>query len=204
MKALLLKDFYVITKQMKFFLILIIVFAMIPNTSMVAFATMYAAILPVSAMGYDERCKWNTLACMMPYSAKAIVMSKYVMGYLAVAVAVAAATVGTLVQSIFMGSSVLTTFLPTMLVCVCIALGMLALQMPIMVSKGVEKGRMFLLMTFFLIFFMVIFLSNFAEAANLSALPFWKAAFWLLPFLIAAANVLSIHLSKRSYQKKRG
>ena len=65
---------------MKIFLVLLVAFALIPGYSMSAFAVMYAAMLPMTALAYDERSKWDTLAAMMPYSTGALVLSKYLLG----------------------------------------------------------------------------------------------------------------------------
>lgn len=54
MKGLLIKDFYTVVTQLKIFVILIIVFALIPGYSMGAFAMVYAALLPINALAWDE------------------------------------------------------------------------------------------------------------------------------------------------------
>ena len=66
MKALLLKDFYVLWKQMKAFLVLILLFSALPGSYNAIFAVTYAAMLPYSCVAYDERSKWDQLAAMMP------------------------------------------------------------------------------------------------------------------------------------------
>ena len=80
MKGLLLKDWYTLIKQMKIMLVLMLVFACVPGYSMAAFAVVYAAMLPVTALAYDERSKWDELAAMLPYSVREIVGGKYVLG----------------------------------------------------------------------------------------------------------------------------
>ncbi|MDD2504304.1 MAG: ABC-2 transporter permease, partial [Clostridia bacterium] len=82
MKGLLLKDCYTITKQLKIFLIVIPVMAVAGGFSMSAFAVLLGAALPMTAIAYDERSKWNELAAMMPYSKGNLVFSKYLLGYL--------------------------------------------------------------------------------------------------------------------------
>ena len=63
MHALLYKDFRVMWKQMKAFLLLIAIFCLIPNQALnlSAFFVVYAGLmLPMSLMSYDERAKWDT------------------------------------------------------------------------------------------------------------------------------------------------
>ena len=90
MSALLLKDYYVIFRQMKIFLLLILVFSCIPGTFYSTFAVVYASMLPYTALAYDERSRWDQMAAMMPYSARDVVLSKYLFGWIAVAVSAAA------------------------------------------------------------------------------------------------------------------
>ena len=85
MKGLLLKDWYTLIKQMKIMLVLMLVFACVPGYSMAAFAVVYAAMLPVTALAYDERSKWDTLAGMLPYADRERVLSRYVSGWAALA-----------------------------------------------------------------------------------------------------------------------
>lgn len=85
MSALLLKDYYVIFRQMKIFLLLILVFSCIPGTFYSTFAVVYASMLPYTALAYDERSRWDQMAAMMPYSARDVVLSKYLFGWIAVA-----------------------------------------------------------------------------------------------------------------------
>ena len=88
MKGLLLKDCFTLVKQMKIFLLIIIVFSLVPGYSMSAFAIVYSALLPMSALAYDERSKWDSLAAMMPYRPRDMVLSKYLLGVGAVLAAV--------------------------------------------------------------------------------------------------------------------
>ena len=75
MKGLLIKDRKTLLKQMKVMLAITALLACVPSTYMSAFALFYAAMLPITALAYDERAKWDELAAMMPYTAKAIVGS---------------------------------------------------------------------------------------------------------------------------------
>ena len=83
MKALLYKDAMVLWKQMKVMLLLILVFAVFPSEFQNVFAVLYAALLPYSALAYDERSRWDRMAAAMPYSARDIVTEKYVFGWIA-------------------------------------------------------------------------------------------------------------------------
>lgn len=142
MKGLLLKDFYTLIKQMKLFLAFIVIFSVLPGYNMAAFAIMYASFLPITALAYDERSKWDTLAAMMPYTPRQMVMSKYLLGYITTgAAAVLAFVVQTFVAVIKKEPLSAEGWLSLVMV-LCLAIIMQAVVMPIMFKVGVEKGRM--------------------------------------------------------------
>ncbi|MEG0145065.1 MAG: ABC-2 transporter permease, partial [Clostridia bacterium] len=82
MKALLIKDWYVISRSMRFFLIILLLFALLPGMNFGVFALVYTIMLPVNAMAFDERAKWDRYAGAMPFSRRTMVVEKYVLGYL--------------------------------------------------------------------------------------------------------------------------
>lgn len=204
MNALILKDFYVMWKQTKILLILILVFSCLPGAFYPTFAVVYAAILPYTAMAYDERSKWDQLAAMLPYSDRHIVLSKYCFGYLAIA---AAAGISLVVQTALTAvwdraAENLAPF-SSILLAICMGVCVLALTLPLMFRFGVEKGR--------LVMFLIIFLvcggagtvtgitSEFSDGGrNLMTLALPGAA--LAAVVLTAA---SIPLSLGLYRRKR-
>ncbi|MFQ8984559.1 MAG: ABC-2 transporter permease [Evtepia sp.] len=76
MKALLYKDACVLWKQMKFMLLLVAIFCLLPNGfGLNAFFVAYAGLmLPMSLLAYDERARWDSFAAMLPYSPRAVVV----------------------------------------------------------------------------------------------------------------------------------
>ena len=201
MKALLLKDTYVIWKQMKIFLIIILVFSAIPSGFNSAFAVIYAAMMPYTAIAYDERSKWDQMAAMMPYSPRDIVLGKYVFGWLCIA---AAMVLSALFQGLlsFLGASLSLALLAmSALSGLCV----LAITLPVMFRFGVEKGRL----AMFLIIFLVC-----GTAGGISSITISEgsgAAFavqnLLLLILLVAAVVLtavSVPLSMRFYRERMG
>lgn len=141
MKGLLLKDIYTLVKQMRIMLLLLVIFACVPGFTLAAFAVFYAAMLPVTALAYDERSKWNDLAAMLPYSERNIVLSKYVLGLISVGAAAliagAAQFVVGMVRHTMPGKE---DFLAIILIAL-ISLILLCINLPLMFRMGVEKGR---------------------------------------------------------------
>ena len=151
MTALLLKDYYVIFRQMKIFLLLILVFSCIPGTFYSTFAVVYASMLPYTALAYDERSRWDQMAAMMPYSARDVVLSKYLFGWIAVAVSAAATFVLQTILSVIWLSDVEGPSIPVILLSVCVAVCILDITLPMMFRFGVEKGRLAMFLIIFLV-----------------------------------------------------
>ena len=148
MKALILKDTYVIWRQMKYFLVMILLFSALPSGFNNAFAVIYAAMMPYTALAYDERSKWDQMAAMMPYSARDVVLGKYVFGWLCIG---AAAVLSGLLQAV-LSLVIHRAFLPSVIaLSVLGALCILAITLPLMFRMGVEKGRLAMFLIIFLV-----------------------------------------------------
>lgn len=195
MKALLLKDYCVLWKQLRFFLLFILIFSALPGGFNGVFAVTYAALLPYSCIAYDERSKWDQLAAMMPYTARDLVLSRYVLGWIAAAGACALSLV---LQGVF--SSLLDTgFYPVTLVLAFFAcLATLALTLPLIFRFGVERGRLIMFLIIFLVCGSAGALGAVADAGARHSL----AAVWLLIPISLVLTALSIPLSIRCYARR--
>ena len=140
MKSLLLKDCYVITKQLKIFLVIIPVIALTTGGSMNALAILLGAVLPMTAIAYDERSKWEQLAAMMPYSKFQLIFSKYLLGYICMLGAALLAFVG---QIIGKRIGIMQTEDSNYILFIAVIGGLIfiAINTPILFKFGSEKGR---------------------------------------------------------------
>ena len=59
MKALLLKDWYVLRKQVWSYLLIVLVWGLIPSLTLNLLAVVYGAMIPYTAMAYDQRSRWD-------------------------------------------------------------------------------------------------------------------------------------------------
>ena len=194
MKALLKKDILVLRRQLKFVLPILVLFAVIPNISMGAYAIVYSAMLPFSSIAYDERCHWSQLAGTMPYSTRTLVLSKYVFGWICIGSAccitlVSACTIEW--ESLITGNPLLDLFSVFLM-----ALLAIAVSIPLMFRFGVENARVMV----------ILFLGvGFAIAAISGYIIFSHAVLVILiPVLLAVtviATLLSIRLSMQFYQQ---
>lgn len=202
MKGLILKDIYTLIKQTRIILILIIIFSITPGYSGANFAVIYGAMLPITALAYDERCKWNTLAAMMPYSARDIVLSKYLLGYITVGAATLLTVTVQAFIALFRNSASDDTGIISFLLIALTATAILAINLPIMFRMGVEKGRYIF---FFLLAAFTIAATAFGNklgdiALNIDITPLGI----FLCFLLAAVilNAASILISMKIFSKK--
>ena len=136
MRALMLKDIYVLLRQLKLFVIVMVIFALAFQENAVSFIIFYAAMLTVSSMAYDEQSKWPQLAMMLPYSIRDIVLSKYLLGWLMIG----GMTLLSMLQ-IFIDIE----YVWVSLVVACVAMSFMAVILPLVFWLGTEKGRMLMI-----------------------------------------------------------
>ena len=201
MKALLMKDFYTLWRQLRVYLLVMLVISVFNGSFGNIFITIWAALLPYTAMAYDERSKWDQLAAMMPYSTRDLVLEKYVFGWLCIgSAAVLSGLIGG-VLAVILHRSFSGAFL---LLSVCTALCVLDLTLPLMFRFGVEKGRLAMFLVIFLVCGAAGAISSIAVSegtGNRVVLPHA-----LMPVLLIAAVVLtavSVPLSMGFFQRRQ-
>ena len=198
MSALILKDYYVIFRQMRIFLLLVLVFSCIPGAFYSTFAVVYASMLPYTALAYDERSHWDQMAAMMPYSDRDLVLSKYVFGWLFTAAAAAATFVlQTVLAAVWPGAE--GPSVPVILLSVCVAVCILDITLPMMFRFGVEKARL----AMFLIIFLVCAGAGAISVIDQSGGPDFGFQMWAPPAVAVVMTAVSVPLSVRFYGRRR-
>lgn len=198
MSALILKDCYVIFRQLKIFLVLILAFSCIPGAFYSTFAVVYASMLPYTALAYDERSHWDQMAAMMPYSDRDLVLGKYVFGWLSTAAAAAATFVlQTVLAAVWSGAE--GPSVPVILLSVCVAVCILDITLPMMFRFGVEKARL----AMFLIIFLVCASAGAISVIDQSGGPDFGFQMWAPPAVAVVMTAVSVPLSVRFYGRRR-
>lgn len=200
MKALILKDTYVIWRQMKYFLVMILLFSALPSGFNNVFAVVYASMLPYTAMAYDERSKWNQMAAMMPYSTRDVVLGKYMFGWMCIG---AAAVLSGLFQTVL---SLMTDreVLPGTLVLSALgALCILAITLPLMFRLGVEKGRLAMFLVIFLVCGGTGAIASITVSGDGGAFAFQGLILIVMSIAALVLTAVSIPLSQKFYQKRQ-
>lgn len=203
MRALLMKDYYALCKQIRIYLLFVLCFALVPDTNMADFSVIYAGMLPFSALIYDELSKWDQLAVTMPYTRRELVLSKYVLGYLACGIAlVLCLAISGITTALHLPIG--NRFAPdeTLLVA---ALGpiFVAVTLPLMYRLGAEKGRMMAILAMgvfggCVVGLLTVIPEELTQADTVPAAIIVAA--WGLG---AALNVVSIWLSEKWYGYKK-
>lgn len=193
MKALVLKDFYVLWKQMRMFLLIMVLLSVVGGIFNSVFVVVWCAMLPYTAMAYDERSRWNQLAAMMPYSRRDIVLSKYVLGWLCMAAAMVLSLVFQTAASVVTRESPALSALAMSFLGGVIALD---ITLPMVLRFGVERGRWGFLVIIFGVAALGGAIAGMAEELPSISLP----AMVLLPLAAVIATAVSIPLSMKLYK----
>ncbi|MCI9121088.1 MAG: ABC-2 transporter permease [Oscillibacter sp.] len=193
MKALVRKDFYVLWKQMRMFVLIMVLLSVVGGIFNSVFVVVWCSMLPFTAIAYDERSHWDQLAAMMPYSKWDLVLSKYVLGWLSMAAALVLSLVFQTAASFFTHNP------PVFFALVMSFLGgliALAITLPMVLRFGVERGRW----GFMIIIFGVALLGGSIAgiAEELPSIPLPAAV--LLSLAAVLATAVSIPLSMKLYK----
>lgn len=196
MKGLLCKDACTLVRQVGTMLALVVLFGCVQRGSMTAVAIFYASLLPMTALAYDERCKWDTMAAGMPYSDLALVGSKYVLGAVCVAGAMVVSLLAQLAFGSFCAEDAATT-----LVIALLAFGLNVIELPVMFRFGVEKGRLvFLLLTCGGVSAILVGQEQFLAALDRIENP--AALLLVVAGAVAALTAVSLPLAVRMYRSR--
>lgn len=148
MIGLLKKDLYVADKSGRLLLVLALVFSMVPSLGAFGstYAMMMAFMLPLNSIAYDERCKWDRYAAMLPYKPEQIVWSKYVLSYIYTLLAECIIILGALVRSRLKDMLDMAEEIQTGMALVVAMLLITALGFPVLYRFGSEKGRLVMIL----------------------------------------------------------
>lgn len=201
MKGLLLKDFYTLLKQLKLYLVFIVILSVIPSINMTSMGIVYAAMLPIAVIAFDERSKWDHLAVMMPYTRNELVLSKYLIAYIAVAVTCLISLGIQVIIGAVNGQTLTMEQMLTVVLTAFACLILLAIYLPFVFWLGVERGR---------IVFLVLMATAFIGLMSLDSIKTMMDYSTITPVTLllggAAAvivtNVVAVAISNRVYQRK--
>ena len=146
MKGLLLKDWYMVKKYCRAYLLIAAVFIAVSffsddNMFFVFYPCLLCGMIPVNLIGYDERSRWMQYSGTMPYTKVQVVSGKYLIGLFAQLAILLAVGVTQAAKMIIAGDFVLGEFAVLMLLMLIVSTLTSSISLPFIFKLGVEKGR---------------------------------------------------------------
>ena len=148
MKGLLLKDWYMMTKYCRAYLLIAAIFIgvsfMDPNNSFFVFyPCVLCGMIPMNLLAYDERSGWMSYSGTLPYTRSQIVSAKYLIGLMTQAAMLILTGIAQTVNMTVNGNFDLGSFMVTMLIMLIISLLSSCIALPFVFKLGVERGRIY-------------------------------------------------------------
>ena len=146
MKGLLLKDWYMMKKYCRSYLLIAAVFIAISlfsndNLFFVFYPCLLCGMIPVNLLGYDERSRWMQYSGTLPYTKPQIVSGKYLIGLLAQHTLLVVTGIAQAAKMIIAGNFVLGDFVVLVLLLLIVSTLTSSISLPFIFKLGVERGR---------------------------------------------------------------
>ncbi len=201
MKGLILKDLINLKKQAITLTVLIgfyVLMALVSNNNSMlgGITAVMCGMLPITALSYDEKAKWDKYALSMPVSRTDMVMSKYLLGFMLSC----AALIFNLIFNLATSSESIQDTLLISFIFFAIGILFMSFMMPILFKFGVEKGRIMMMIVLFAPTGFVLLLSK--SGLKPPSMGTLKMIAYASPFLVIAILAVSIALSLKIYKNK--
>lgn len=210
MTGLIKKDFYIIRQNLVSMFFVVLVFGMVwlnsgSGISMIVMCTFMGSAMILNSAAYDAQAKWDLYVLSMPVSRKDVVISRYCVMLIEIAVAVG---LSSCLVALFSkpGDEIEGILLPIMVECFSVAVLYGSLMMLVLSKIGVEKTRIVLIALYMIPTILIV------GAINITAAPKGlKDAAWqqavsnaAIPMLAVsvAALAVSMMISIKIYEKK--
>ena len=146
MKGLLLKDWYMMKKYCRAYLVIAVVFIAVSlvntdNMFFLFYPCMFCGMIPDNLLAYDERSRWMQYSGTLPYTRAQIVSAKYLIGLLTQVVILVLTGIAQGVKMTVSGTFVFSDFLVLMLLLLTVSTLTSSISLPFFFKLGVEKGR---------------------------------------------------------------
>ncbi len=201
MTALIIKDFLVIKKQyLKFFVLATAFLVLNTNDLTTTFLYVIGALLPISAIAYDQQTNWDDYCMALPLSVEHIVLSKYVLGILATGFMYVFVSILTFFSNMFFIKSTPIFFTLTPFVGMLLSIMIISFYLPFIIKFGVEKARVIIILLGALMGSGVALIaySNRSFSLNFSNFSLLFVLIFALTFMVCSM-FLSVHLYKKRY-----
>lgn len=206
MKGLLLKDWYVMKKYCRSYVVIAVVFIAVSlvsdeNMFFMFYPCLLCSMIPINLLGYDERSRWMQYSGSLPYTKAQFVCAKYLIGLIAQIVMI---TVIGIAQGIKMsagGNFSLNDFIVLMSIVLITSTFASSMTLPFIFKWGVEKGR---IAYYVMIGFVCVigFLAAKSFSRNLQVEIQANTVLFVLAIVGIGAYIISWYLSIVFYKKR--
>lgn len=205
MKALILKDLYVILNQKNSLLMLITLFVIasffLGDTGMLLiFLTVLSMTLINITLSNDETSHWNRFVNTLPINKADIVKSKYILSLILILFMVIIVFPIFLLTNTITKTFTMVNFISILSIFISGVLMMLSFVIPVTIKYGAQKARIFILA---LIFIPVIVINVISNGSFFHQLLEFLLLFGYIALIIAVVMFyLSYQLSVKFFEKK--
>ncbi|MBE6885290.1 MAG: ABC-2 transporter permease [Ruminococcaceae bacterium] len=146
MKGLLLKDWYMMKKYCRSYLLIAVVFIAVSlfsndNMFFIFYPCLLCGMIPVNLLGYDERSRWMQYSGTLPFTKNQIVSAKYLIGLLVQITMLIVTGIAQGIKMTVAGNFMLGKFIVLMMLMLIVATLTSSISLPFIFKLGVEKGR---------------------------------------------------------------
>ena len=174
MTGLIMKDFLVMRKMLRSYLLMIVVYTILAYLDffdysfIITFVQVALSVLPISAFAYDEQAKWDRYAMSLPLGRSRVVGARYLFVLLLSLFTVAFGLAGTALLYLAHQADFLEMFV-TLMVSTAIGLLIPTILLPLSYKLGAERARPYLYAIVFIPVIAFVLLVK-AEIIDFSAL----------------------------------
>lgn len=212
MTGLIVKDFLILRKTLKSYLLIIGLYAALSALGMfsisfvAAFISVMVMVLPISAFAYDEQAGWDRCAMSLPLGRRRVVTARYLFILLTALVSFAGGAAVSVIMAIAKTED-MVELLATILTTVGVGLVVAAILLPLCYKLGAERARPYLYLVLFLPMVAIFLAYRMGVHVDTSALdrmspPAQIGFFSLIPLGGLALIAVSWLISCRVVEKK--
>ncbi len=211
MMGMILKDLYTLARYSRFLLVYLLLFGVIfMGQEGAAFGSMVVvlvATLSISTFSYDDQAGWDKYALSTPVSRKKVVLAKYLLSLLLVALGAVLGLVLTFAAALLRGGAVAMEALVTLGASALLGAVCISVVIPFIYKFGTEKSRLIMMLVYALPALGIAGLAHMLSQPQVAAIARWfeasaGALLVAVPLFCIAVICFSYILSVRIYQKK--
>ena len=212
MKGLLLKDFYMMWKNFRFYFVMCVIFLIFGimvknNFFMLFYPAFVCSLMPMNILSFDEKSGWDRYSLCFPLSRTQLVSARYLFSLLLAGGIFLLYVLGLVFKVCILEHSPAELW-PTLAVYLPALAGMMFLPQSIIfpgvLKFGTQKGSIAYYLALGVIVGVGVAVLNVFDTLSPAAVDFNDISrfLWLLPLAAALLYALSWPLSARIYEKK--